>query len=292
MLLPVAVLLAGVFAGFLAGLLGIGGGMVIVPVLVYVYASSGFPLDAVMQFALATSLASIFFTGLSSAGAHHVRGAVRWDLVRLMTIPLVLGALAGAWLANWLGNDWLQRLFGLFAVLIAVRMWFASTADAAVAVGERPGAVAVAGEGASSDPGRSTPAGDETGGQSRHVLAGGVIGVASAIFGIGGGSLTVPWLHHTGLRMQNAVATSAACGIPIALAAASGYMALGQARDDLPAWSLGYVHLPSLLLLVAASMPMAAVGARVAHRLPASALRKVFSVLLLAVAVDFIAVVR
>ncbi len=285
-LLLSVVLMAGALAGFLAGLLGVGGGMVIVPVLVYVYASSGFPIDAIMQFSLATSLASIFFTGLSSARAHHARGAVRWDIVRLMAIPLVFGAFAGAWLADALGSAWLMSLFGIFAVLIAARMWFARDNHAKTSADTHE----IESKNLTELPSPELPTHrsdcEENG--SRHVVAGGVIGVASAVFGIGGGSLTVPWLHRSGLRMQNAVATSAACGVPIALAAAAGYMVVGQMRNDLPAMTLGYVHLPSLLLLVIASTPMAALGAHAAHRLPAGTLRRVFAAMLLLVALDFL----
>lgn len=264
--LLVVVLLAGALAGFLAGLLGIGGGMVIVPVLAYAYANAGFPLDAVMQFALATSLASILFTGLSSMRAHHARGAVRWDLVRTLAIPLMLGALAGSQVADVLGSEWLMRLFGFFALLIALQMLFSRGSPTRDDPGAPPPSVAL----------------------PLTLAGGGVIGVASAIFGIGGGSLCVPWLHALGVRMQNAVATSAACGVPIALAGATGYIVAGWSRSDLPALSLGYVHLPSLAALAVVSVPMAMVGARQAHRLPAATLRRVFALLLLLVAADFL----
>lgn len=258
-------LLAGVVAGLFAGLLGVGGGIVIVPVLVYLFAAAGFPADALMQFALATSLASILFTGLSSVRTHHGRGAVRWDLVRVLALPLMLGALLGAGLADRIGSVWLMRLFGGFALLLGLRMLLQRVS-------------------ASDDVAAPAPALPAT----RTVVAGGVIGVASAIFGIGGGSLTVPYLHAAGVRMQNAVATSAACGVPIAIAGALGYVLAGSQRTDLPAWSLGYVHLPSLLALVLASVPMAVLGARLAHRLPAALLRRIFALLLLAVGIDFL----
>lgn len=263
-LLPVC-LLAGVVAGLFAGLLGVGGGIVIVPVLVYLFAAAGFPADALMQFALATSLASILFTGLSSVRAHHARGAVRWELVRILAVPLMLGSLAGAALADLLGSVWLMRLFGVFALLLGVRMVLERSA-ASDAIDAPEPVLPVA----------------------RTVLAGGVIGVASAIFGIGGGSLTVPYLQAAGVRMQKAVATSAACGVPIAIAGSLGYILTGSQRPDLPPWSFGYVHLPSLLALVLASVPMAVLGARLAHRLPAALLRWIFALLLLAVGIDFL----
>lgn len=263
-LLP-ACLLAGALAGLFAGLLGVGGGIVIVPVLAYLYAAAGFPGDAVMQFALATSLASILFTGLSSVRAHHHAGAVRWPLVRVLAVPLMAGSLAGAFVADALGSERLMQLFGVFAVLLGLRMLLARTSAA-----DDPDAP---------DP-HIPPA--------RNMAVGGLIGVASAIFGIGGGSLTVPYLHACGMRMQKAVATSSACGVPIALAGTLGYVLAGSARSDLPAATAGYVHLPGLAALVVASVPMAVLGAKLAHRLPAAALRRIFAVLLLAVGIDFL----
>lgn len=260
-----AIAVAGGLAGLLAGLLGIGGGLILVPALVWVFAARDFPADGIMQFALGTSLASILFTGLSSVRAHHLRGAVRWPLVRLLAPALMLGAVAGSYAALLLGGEWLMRLFGIFAALIGLRMLLPAPGDLAavtVANKEWPGVV--------------------------HAGAGGVIGVASAIFGIGGGSLMVPWLQAAGVRMQQAVATSSACGVPIAIAGAAGYMATGWSLPGLPAGSAGFVYLPGLAAIVVVSMPMARVGARLAHRLPAAVLRRVFAVVLLLVSVDFL----
>lgn len=259
------VALVGVCAGLLAGLLGVGGGLVIVPALVWLFSANGVAPALVMQLAIGTSLASILFTGLSSVRAHQALGAVRWDLVRLMAPALALGAFAGGFVAELLGGAWLMRLFGLFAAAIGVQMWLGA--------------------------GRAAR-GEDTQEQSRpgalHQLASVVIGVASALFGIGGGSLSVPWLSSAGVRMQQAVATSAACGVPIALAGAAGFIVSGWARSDLPAGTVGFVHLPTLLALVLASVPMAVVGARLAHRLPAAALKRCFAAILLLVSADFL----
>lgn len=262
LLLPV--LLTGALAGLLAGMLGIGGGLVIVPALAWLYAARDFPPDAIMQMALATSLASILFTGASAVRAHQRRGAVRWDLVRRLAPALVVGALAGTYLAEAIGSAGLQHLFGAFAAALGVRMLLAGAADAGETAAERPA------------------------GRGLHLLAGGGIGIASALFGIGGGSLTVPYLSALRVRMQEAVATSSACGLPIALAGTAGFVWVGLDHAALPSASLGYVHLPSLAALAVASVPMAALGARLAHRLEGRRLRQVFAVVLLLVAAEFL----
>lgn len=266
--LIVPALIAGALAGLLGGMLGIGGGLVIVPALVWVYGIHDVPPALAMQLAVATSLASILFTGFSSVRAHHRRGAVRWDIVRVMAPALVAGALGGTLLAEYLGGVWMMRAFGVFAAVMGLQMLLARAHGPSQA-------------------GRSlAPAmGDARG---LHSVAAGVIGVASSLFGIGGGSLLVPWLHYTGVRLQESVASSSACGMPIAAAGALGFVLAGWQRADLPAAALGYVHLPVLAALVVASMPMARIGVSLAHRLPAVSLRRLFAVLLLVVAADFL----
>lgn len=257
----------GAVAGLLAGLLGVGGGLVIVPALVWVYARQGFPESLLMQAALATSLASILFTGLSAVRAHHARGAVRWDLVGMLAPTLMLGAFAGSHVAHRMTSDLLMMLFGTFAAVIGLQMLL--------------GRAAPQDTGLPAAPARQV-------GKAVHLAVGLLIGVASAFFGIGGGSLTVPYLSAVGVRMQQAVATSSACGIPIAVAGSIGFILAGWSRADLPAGSAGYVHLPSLVAIVMASVPAARLGANLAHRLPAATLRRVFAVLLLLVATEFL----
>ncbi len=271
MLLTAAVicLLVGAAAGLLGGLLGVGGGLIIVPALVWVYRELLFPEQSVMQFAIATSLATILFTGLSSVRAHQRRGAVRWDLVKWLAPALMVGAFAGSQIADALGSQRLMQLFGIFSALLALQMLFAKNPDTSavsqtLAQAERQPPVVV------------------------HGAAGLLIGFASALFGIGGGSLTVPYLNALGVRMQQAVASSSACGIPIAVAGAAGFILAGWGRADLPAGSLGYVHLPSFAAIAIASIPLAMVGAKLAHRLPAVQLRRIFALVLLLVAADFL----
>lgn len=264
-------LLVGAVAGLLGGLLGVGGGLIIVPALVWIYRAFSFPEQSLMQFAIATSLATILFTGVSSVRAHQRRGAVRWDLVKWLAPALMAGAFAGSQIADALGSERLMLLFGIFAALLALHMLFAKHSDAGTGAGEQTTAQTE----------RQPPV-------IVHGVAGLLIGFASALFGIGGGSLTVPYLSVLRVRMQQAVASSSACGIPIAVAGAAGFMLAGWGRADLPAGSLGYVHLPSLAAIAVASIPLAMVGAKLAHRLPAVQLRRIFALVLLLVAADFL----
>ncbi len=247
---------AGAVAGILAGLLGIGGGLVIVPVLLWVFGLQRVPSGIAPHLAVGTSLATIVFTSLSSIRAHHRHGAVRWDVARSLIPGIVAGALAGALIAGWMSGPWLQRLFALFVVTVGVRML-----RGAAGVVARTGLPGVGGMAA----------------------AGGGIGALSSMVGIGGGTLTVPFLAASGVGMREAVATASACGLPIALAGSIGFAVVGWGHPGLPAGALGFIHLPAALAVVAASVPCARTGAHLAHRLPLVALRRLFAVLLLVV---------
>lgn len=251
-----AYLVTGVFSGLLAGLLGLGGGVLIVPALILVFGHLGFTPEWIAHLAVGTSLATIMGTGGASALAHHRRGAVRWDLVRRLAPGIVLGAWAGAALAGLLPQTWLQRLFGVFLLYVGARMLLPR--------GEMPRIIAP--------------------GPWGLAMAGGGIGAISAIVGIGGGTLTVPYLVKTGLTMRQAVASSSACGLPIAMAGAIGFMVTGWGREGLPGMSTGFVYWPAVLGILVTSMPMAPLGARLAHSLPLPILTRVFGVLLLLVA--------
>ncbi|HEX5677003.1 MAG TPA: sulfite exporter TauE/SafE family protein [Alcanivorax sp.] len=258
--------LIGVFAGLLGGALGLGGGVVIVPPLIYLFHALGFDDAVVAQMAVGTSLATIIVTAGSSVRAHHVAGFVRWPLAWRLAGGIVVGALIGAVIADRLSGAALTRLFGVFAVLIAAQMLLSRRRGARVQVDlpERvPGSAGLAGVGS-------------------------VIGTVSSLFGIGGGSLTVPFLSWCRLPMQNAVAISAACGLPIALAGSAGFVATGWGRPELPPWSLGYVYLPAALAIVVTSFPMARVGARLSHRLPSATLRRIFAGILIVIGVELI----
>jgi uncharacterized membrane protein YfcA len=258
--------LIGVFAGLLGGALGLGGGVVIVPPLIYLFHAMGFDDAVVAQMAVGTSLATIIVTAGSSVRAHHVAGFVRWPLAWRLAGGIVVGALLGAVVADRLSGAALTRLFGVFAVLIAAQMLLSRRRAVSAGDGlpERvPGGVGLAGVGS-------------------------VIGGISSLFGIGGGSLTVPFLSWCRLPMQNAVAISAACGLPIALAGSAGFVATGWGRTELPPWSLGYVYLPAALAIVVTSFPMARVGARLSHRLPSAILRRIFAAVLIVIGVELI----
>jgi uncharacterized membrane protein YfcA len=248
----VSFLLLGLFAGVVAGLLGVGGGLIIVPVLVAVFTASGFAAGHLVQLAVGTSLATIVFTSLSSMRAHHRRGAVEWALVVRLSAGIAVGGWLGGVVATWLGGPLLAGLFGVFELVVAAHMAFG-----------RPPAVqhkAVSGY--------------------RHAGAGTVIGALSALLGIGGGTLTVPWLVWHGVDIRHAVGTSAACGLPIALVGALGFVAVGWGEPALPAWSSGYLYWPAAAAIAIASVASAPLGARLAHRLDRQWLKRLFAAVL------------
>ena len=253
-------LVLGAAAGVLAGLFGIGGGLIIVPALVLMLELQGVSGEVTAHLAVGTSLASVVFTSLSSVHTHHARGAVRWDLFRPMVLGILVGAAFGAITAGALSGEVLQQVIGLFVVLVAIRM----------VTGWSPRA------------GQRRPMRAELGG------VGGVIGWLSAMVGIGGGTLTVPYLTWSGTRMQQAVGTSAACGFPIAVSGALTNSLVGWGRDGLPAYSAGFIHLPAVLGIVVMSVPCARLGAQLAHRLNELWLKRLFALVLITVGVRFL----
>lgn len=250
----------GAFAGTLAGLFGIGGGLVIVPVLIFSFDLQGVSAGIAAHLAVGTSLATIVLTSLSSIRSHHRHEAVRWDIVRFMAPGIILGAVFGAVTAAMLSGAALETIIGVFVIVVAVKMLLD----------------------VSPPPGRDLP------GKVGLGTAGAGIGWGSAIFGIGGGTLTVPFLTWCNLRMQAAVGTSAACGFPIALAGALANMGTGWQHPELPALSIGFVHLPAFVGIVLTSVPFARVGAHLAHRLDAGRLKKMFALFLIVVGLRFL----
>ncbi|WP_028238361.1 sulfite exporter TauE/SafE family protein [Stutzerimonas azotifigens] len=253
-------LLLGACTGVLAGLFGVGGGLVMVPVLVYSLAAQGVGPEVQTHLAVGTSLATIVFTSINSVREHHRLGAVRWEIFAWLSLGIAVGALLGASTAALIDGPILQKIIGTFAILMALQM---SLDLKPKSVREVPGRPALG-------------------------AAGVVIGWASAIFGIGGGSLTVPFLVWRSVPMLQAVATSAAAGMPIALFSALGFMYLGWGHEGLPEWSLGYVYLPAVVGIATTSMIFARVGARLAHRLPPRVLKRLFALLLLGVGLNFL----
>lgn len=245
----------GAFAGFLAGLLGVGGGLVIVPVLAFAFAAQHFPPGYVLHLALGTSLASILFTSISSVRTHHVHGAVSWSILRGVTPGIVAGTLAGTVVVAHLSTGFLKSFFVVFVYYVATQM----------VLNIKPKAS------------RELP------GLTGMFAAGGVIGGVSSLVGIGGGTLSVPFMTWCNVKMHQAIGTSAAIGFPIAVAGAIGYVLNGLGRPGLPSLSLGFVYLPALAGLVVASVLTAPWGAKLAHRLPVARLKKIFALLLYAI---------
>ena len=251
----------GACAGVLAGLFGVGGGLVMVPALAFLLPLRGVAPDIVMQVAVGTSLAVIAATSVSSMLAHHRRGGVLWPVFLRFAPGLAAGALAGAFAAHALPGVVLQRIVGVGAMLVALHMF----------VGGEP-----RGE-------RGLP------GAAGLTAAGTVIGLLSALIGIGGGSLTVPFLSWRRVEMRQAVGTAAACGVPIAWAGAVGFMLAGAGVAGRPEGSVGYVSLAGFAGLAVASVLFAPLGAHLAHRLPPRALKRAFAMLLVVIGVSLLA---
>ena len=251
--LTVELLLLGSVTGFLAGLLGIGGGMLLVPFLTLILAHRGVPADLAVKMAIATSMSTILFTSLSSVRAHHRRGAVRWDLVRGLAPGIVLGGLlAGAGVFALLKGTFLAIFFALFVGFSATQMLR----------NKKP------------SPSRQMPA---MGGQ---LAAGGVIGFLSGLVGAGGGFVSVPFMTWCNVAIHSAVATSAALGFPIALANTVGYVIGGRALPAALPGAVGYLYLPALVVIAAISVLLAPLGVRAAHAMDIAQLKRVFATLL------------
>lgn len=248
-------LLLGAATGFAAGLLGVGGGMLLVPFVTMLLTSKGFPTEQIVKVAIATSLTTILFTSLSSVRAHARRGAVRWDIAKTLAPGIVLGSLAGAQIAAALRGSVLAVGFGVFIGLTATRMLFKGQASAR----------------------RALP------GNAGRFGMGTLIGLLSAIVGAGGAFITVPFLTRANVKIHEAVATSAACGFPIALAGTLGYVYAGWGLE-LPAGTFGYIYLPALASIVVTSVLTAPLGAKTAHAMDVGGLRAVFAMLLYALA--------
>jgi uncharacterized membrane protein YfcA len=239
----------GAVAGFFAGLLGVGGGAIMVPVLALMFAAQGFPEAHLMHLALGTSMCSIVFTSLSSLRAHHSHGAVLWPIVWVIAPGILIGTFAGAQFASTIPTRPLAIFFTVFMSYVAFQML----------ANIKP------------KPARQLP------GSLGMFLVGSGIGAISALAAIGGGSLSVPFMTWCNVRMHHAIGTSAAIGLPIALAGTAGYLLGGSGATALPAGSVGYIYLPALAACVAMSMLTAPLGAMAAHRLPVATLKKIFA---------------
>lgn len=246
----------GSVVGFLAGMLGIGGGAITVPLLVWMFDAQGLPREQVLHLAVGTCMATILFTSLSSTRAHAARGGVRWSIVKAITPGILVGGLAGSAIAALVS----QRLF---AALFVATVYAASVN---LLLDRKP------------NPSRTPP------GPIGLFAVGATISAVSAFAAVGGAFMAVPFMVWCNVPMLQAIGTAAAIGFPIAAAGSVGYIASGLIEGGLPEWSLGYVYLPALAGVTAASMLLAPVGAAAAHRLPTKLLRRIFAVLMFSLA--------
>ncbi len=254
----------GAIAGFAAGLFGVGVGTIMVPLLYIVFTQMGYSADTTMHLALGTSLATIVITSISSLTAHNKNGAVMWPVFKNLAPGMAIGCFFGAGIAGWLSGTHLQIIVGTFLLWVAFTM---------LTGGKKR---------VEANANRSLPS------TSKQLGAGAGIGVASAIFGIGGGSLTVPYLNRYGVVMQKAVGTSAACGLPIAIAGALGFMIFGlNEQVDVPN-AIGFVHIYAFLGIGTMSFFTAKLGAKAAHTLSPQLLKKSFAWLLVVVSIFFL----
>ena len=250
----------GLCTGFLAGLLGIGGGMLMVPFLTIILTAKGFPETHVVKIAVATSLATICFTSISSVRAHHQRGAVLWSVARVLAPGIVLGSLLGSQIAVALPSKVLGLFFAVFVAFSATQML----------LGSKP------------KPTRTLP------GTPGMFGVGSGIGLLSSLVGAGGAFISVPFMTWCNVGIHNAVATSAALGFPIALAGTLGYVISGLSLHDMPPGTAGYLYLPALLVISLASVLTAPLGAKVAHGMDIVPLKRAFSVVLYCLASYFL----
>lgn len=252
-------LITGAFVGLAAGILGIGGGLIIVPVLA---TALTYFIDSnqTVHIAIATSLATIFVTSFSSAYAHHKHGAVRWDVFKMLTLGVLVGAFIGGWMSQYFESNTLSKIFGILELLIAINMLLALKPN----------------------PSRQLP------GFIGNSMAGTLIGSLSSMVGIGGGTLTTPYQVWNNISMHQAIATSAAISLPVALAGSIGYVLAGMQATDLPDYTTGYIYWPAFLGIILISVFTAPIGAKLAHKLPTKTLKRAFGVFLIILAIKML----
>ena len=244
----------GAVVGFFAGLLGIGGGGIMVPILTSLFAMQGFPREHLVHMALATSMAAIIVTSIASLRAHHQHQAVIWSVVVAIAPGIIAGTFAGAVVAALIPTLPLAIFFVVFMSYVALQMM----------LNVKP------------KPSRELP------GMLGLSAAGMVIGIVSALVAIGGGSLSVPFMTWCNVKLQHAIGTSAAIGLPIALSGSLGYWVSGWEIAGMPALSVGFIYVPAVLSMTVLSVITAPLGAKLAHRLPVATLKKLFAVMLIA----------
>jgi uncharacterized membrane protein YfcA len=250
----------GAAVGFFAGLLGIGGGAIMVPLLVMLFEAQGLPKAYILHLAVGSGMVSILFTSLSSMRAHAMRGAVRWDLALALTPGILVGGLLGSSITAWISTQ-------LFAILFTAVVFFAATN---ILLDRKP------------KPMRQLP------GVLGSMLVGAVIGFVSTLAALGGAFLTIPFALYCNVPLLQAIGTAAIVGFPIAFAGGIGFIAAGWGQSELPPHSIGYVYLPAVLGISLASVLTAPLGAAAAHRLPTGRLKQIFALLLYGLAVKML----
>jgi len=258
--LILSLLLLGCVVGFVAGLLGVGGGGIMVPLLTSLFLLKGVSVDNVVHLALGTSMASIIVTSISSIRAHHAKKGVLWDVAKSMAPGILLGAFSATFIASYLNSLYLAVFFSLFMAYVSIGMFLNKAPK----------------------PDRELP------GSFGLFTAGSFIGAVSSLVSIGGGSLTVPYLSHHNVKMPNAIGTSAALGLPISIAGTIGYVVNGWGRASADSLTIGYIYLPAVVLISSVSFFMAPFGVKVAHKLPVARLKKIFGVLLVLLSVKML----
>jgi len=239
----------GAFVGFFAGLLGVGGGGIMVPSLTTLFIAQGFGMDKVVHMALGTSMASIVITSSTSTRAHHAHGAVRWDVVRRITPAILIGTFGATFVASIVPSEPLAIFFACFMAYVSTQMMLNIKPKP---TRDLPGPVGMSAVGLG-------------------------IGAISALVAIGGGSLSVPFMTWCNVKMQNAIGTSAAIGVPIALAGTVGFIVNGWSAEGMPQYTAGFIYLPAFVLVTAFSIITVPTGARLAHKLPVGTLKKIFA---------------
>ncbi|MEC7875606.1 MAG: sulfite exporter TauE/SafE family protein [Pseudomonadota bacterium] len=245
--------LTGIFAGLIGGMLGLGGGIIIVPVLHYIFTQQGFASSLIMHQAVTTSLATIIITSFFATYEHHQKQAVSWPIVNRIAPGILLGACVGVFAADSLSSNVLRIIFGIFEMLVAIQIWFEIRPTKNVTL-------------------------PNTG---SFVLSGIFIGTFSTLLGIGGGTLTVPFLLWCNLNIRNAVAISSACSFPIAVAATTTFIIASWDNPNVFIHSIGYLYWPAALIIMMMTIFFAPIGARLAHYLPIETLKRIFAVLLM-----------
>ena len=241
----------GAAVGFFAGMLGIGGGAIMVPLLVIVFEAQGLPKAQILHLAVGTAMATILFTSVASVRAHAARGAIRWDIAWNITPGILLGGLFGSWIASFIPPLWFAAVFTAVIYVAATNLL----------LDRKP------------KPSRQPP------GFAGMTAFGFVVSAVSALTAIGGAFMTVPFMLWCNVPLLSAIGTAAAIGFPIALSGTIGFIATGLSDTGLPPHSVGFVYLPAVAGIVVASMLMAPVGAATAHRLPTVWLKRIFAIL-------------